>query len=155
MNKAKLRGAILAGQIALAGATAYCSVAGAATGGVIHFTGALVASPFDVSVGHAGGSRTSTAAETHMTDTAGRTTYVTFLPDPHNPPNAELSLSTASGAGAAKAVTATFTDGRGRLLRPDAAGKYYVGALGGTLSMRANGGDSSSAENVTLVTSYR
>lgn len=153
MNKAKLRAASLIARIALASATVYCSVAvaGSASGGVIYFTGALVASPFDISVGHTAGLRVSTAAEAHMTDTSGRTTYVTFLPDAHNPPNAELQLSAAS----AGAVSATFRDGRGRLVKPDAAGTYRVGALGGTLSMRPGDDTSPSATQVTLTTTYR
>ncbi|WP_244207010.1 hypothetical protein [Caballeronia pedi] len=138
----------------MASATVYCSVEAAAAGGVIYFSGALVAPPFNVSVEPSGGSRISATAGTHMTETGGRTTYVTFLPDPHNPPKAELTLSTASGAGRAGTVTATFKDGKGRLVKPDAAGKYEVGPLGGTLSMRAHDYASPSAEGVTLVTIY-
>ncbi|BAN22450.1 hypothetical protein [Caballeronia insecticola] len=150
MHQAKLRGASLAGRIALMGATVYCSVAAAASGGVIYFTGALVAPPFDVSVGPTAGSGISTSAQTRMTDTSGRTTYVNFLSDAHDPPNAELQLSAN-----ARAVVATFRDGRGQLVKPDAGGKYHVGALGGTLSMRANDGASPSETRVTLTTTYR
>ncbi|SAK58963.1 hypothetical protein [Caballeronia ptereochthonis] len=142
----------------LASATVCCSLAAeatAATGGVITFTGALVAPSFDVSVGSAPGSHAPFAAQTQITDTRGRTTYVTFVPEPNNPPNAEVSLSVAGHATGADALAADFTDGKGHIVRPDARGTYHVGALGGTLSMRANDDAPASPKQVTLMTNYR
>jgi hypothetical protein len=152
----KRKDARLTGLLALAGASAFCSITAAAApamGGVITFTGALLAPSFTVSAGRATGAYVSTAVGTQTTDTSGRSTYVMFFPEPTNPPNAELSLSVAN-ARDANALTTSFRDGQGRIVKPGADGAWFVGALGGTLSMHAND-DIPAATPVTIVTSYR
>ena len=123
-------------------------------GGTITFLGALAAPSFSVYVG-APGARTSTAAQNQTTDTSGRTTYVTFLPEPNNPPNADLSLSVAGHARSADVLSAGFRDGKGHAVKPGAGGTYHLGALGGTLSMRVADAAPPSPAQVTLLTSYR
>ncbi|KND54402.1 hypothetical protein BPUN_4736 [Candidatus Paraburkholderia kirkii] len=156
MKETNLRDATRPGRIALASALAGCLVATAATaatGGVITFTGALVAPSFDVSVGGSAPGSHASVAQTQIA--SGKTTYVTFVPEPNNPPNAELSLSVAGHATGADTLAADFRDGKGHVVGPDARGTYHVGALGGTLSMRAKDDAPSSPTRVTLMTNYR
>lgn len=157
MKNTNLRVATLAGRITVTTATVCFPVAVMATpgnGGVITFLGALTAPAFTVSAGAVADAHASTAARTQGSDTTEGTTYVTFVPDPNNPPNADLSLSAAGQAVSAKTLDARFRDGKGRIVKPNAGGTYHVGALGGTLAVRAND-DATSPMQVTLVTNYR
>jgi hypothetical protein len=139
----------------LAGTMAYCAAASAGSGGgVIYFTGGLLAPQFDISVGTPTASGASTAARTQRIDTSGRTAYVNLSPEPHDSPSAELSLSVAGRAVAADALATRFSDSQGNTVRPGAGGTYHVGALGGTLSMRTKDETSALATRVTLTTNY-
>ena len=157
MIKTNLRVAALRGTIALAGAALCCSVAAQTTlapGGTITFIGALAAPSFSVSVATSAGGRAPTAAQNQTTDTSGRTTYVTFLPEPNNPPNADLSLSVAGHARSADVLSVDFRDGKGHVVKPGAGGTYHLGALGGTLSMRVADAAPQFPAQATLLTSY-
>lgn len=158
MNTANLRVAALVGKIAVMSATACFSIAGEATaaaGGTVTFIGAILAPSFAMSVGSAAHAQGSTAAPTQITGTRGGTTFVSFLPVPYSPTNADVSLSVAGQARTADALTASFTDHKGRVVKPGPSGAYFVGAMGGTLSMRTKDDAPPSGTAVTLVTSYR
>lgn len=147
----------MAGKIALAGAVICGSVGAAATtvpGGVITFIGALVAPPFAVSVGSTAGTHVLTASQMSMQGKSGRTTYVSFVPEKNNSSSADLTLSVAGRARSADALTTSFTDGKGRTVTPGADGRYHVGVLGGTLSMRAPDDAPPGGAQVTLTTNY-
>jgi hypothetical protein len=157
MKNENLRVATLAGRIALTIATVCAPVAvmaAPATGGVITFVGALTAPGFTISAGAVTGAHASTATQTQGTDTRDGTTYVSFVSDPHNPSNADVSLSVVGQATSANTLAARFRDGKGRIVKPNAGGMYHVGALGGTLSVRANDKATSPAL-VTLITNYQ
>ncbi|SAL62446.1 hypothetical protein AWB70_05701 [Caballeronia cordobensis] len=156
----KRNGAHVTLLIALTGASVLYPMTGAATtrvpGGVITFRGALVAPPFDVSIGTTPTLGVSTAEQTRSGESSGNTLYVTYGADPRNPPNADVSLSVAGHAtNGGQALAASFSDGKGRKMTPGIGGEYHLGALGGTLAIRAKDDASSSATRVTIVTNYR
>lgn len=155
MIDAKLGRARRAGQLVLASAMSYCAMASAGTnGGVIYFTGSIVAPPFDVSVGS--GNASATASPKRIDQMSGRTAHVMFSAEPSDAPSAAVSMSVIghSPASGARVLATRFTDSRGNTTPSDAGGTYHVGKLGGTLSMRALDDTPASVTRVLLTTSY-
>jgi type 1 fimbria pilin len=156
MSDAKLGVTRRAGQLALASAVLYAAMASAGTnGGVIYFTGAIVAPPFEVSVGPAAAASAATAP-TRIDHASGRTAQVMFSAEPHESPSAELSMSVIGHgpASGARLLATRFTDSKGNTTPSRANGTYHVGRLGGTLSMRALDDTPASVTRVLLMTSY-
>ncbi|MDR5778742.1 hypothetical protein QCE63_04760 [Caballeronia sp. LZ065] len=155
MIDAKLGRARSAGQLVLASAVSYCAMASAGTnGGVITFTGSIVASSFDVSVGS--GNAVATASPKRIDQTSGRTAHVMFSAEPGESPSAAVSTSVIghSPASGARLLATGFVDSKGNTMPSDAGGTYHVGRLGGTLSMHALDDTPASVTRVLLTTSY-
>ncbi|MDR5756291.1 hypothetical protein [Caballeronia sp. LZ035] len=155
MIDAKLGRARRAGQLVLASAVTYCAMASAGTnGGVIYFTGSIVAPPFDVSVGSGNGS--ATPSPKRIDEMSGRTAHVMFSAEPSDAPSAAVSTlvighSPASGS---RLLATRFIDSEGNTTPSDSGGTYHVGKLGGTLSMHALDDTPASVTRVLLTTSY-
>jgi hypothetical protein len=133
----------------------------AANGGTIHFTGVIVAPPFELSTKNAvtkppgidnPGYRSNTDADS-------LTTIVTFVAPAHNAPSAEISLIVNDAGTSGRVVAANFTDRTTQAVPLIQKRAYHVGAAGGSLSLSLTGsktgaGRSSADTLITVVTSY-
>jgi hypothetical protein len=143
---------------------ALCASATAwADGGTIHFVGAIVAPTYGIVVGGGASSGASATLERQQGyDSATGVTTIVLTSEPNAAPRAELSVLTASGARTNPAaepgrrVEVSFTDGSGRRVTQDVAGRYQVGASGGVLTLAAKqSGLAADAALATVQLDYR
>jgi type 1 fimbria pilin len=120
-------------------------------GGTITFTGAIVAPPFDVSVG---GTQTgvTAGAGAFATRASASGATVTFATPSGGEPHATVALSSPMGL-PQHDVAGRFVDTTGRTQRADGAEAYHVGAQGGVLSLEPSA-VSRRAAPVQVVVSY-
>jgi len=126
----------------------------AAAGGTIHFTGMIVAPPFDVTP-VAG---TALTASGGVAGSAAQEVSVTYAAEPNSAPVANVSLVAVGNAssGSLAPVAARFTDTAGHELKPDEIGAYHLSGSGGVLKLSLRGDYATSVTAaVTVVTSYQ
>ncbi|MGJ7524174.1 hypothetical protein [Variovorax sp. GB1P17] len=99
-----------------------------AADGTIHFTGEIVAAPYEMKV------VARPSAVTHRV-VAGHTTEVVFLRQWVDRPSARVRVDALGGL----SVATAFTDTKGRQNAFDPAGEQHVGLDGGTLSIKPQG----------------
>ncbi|QNK67386.1 hypothetical protein [Variovorax sp. PAMC26660] len=99
-----------------------------AADGTIHFTGEIVAAPYEMQV------VAKAPAVTHRV-VAGNTTEVVFLRQWVDRPSARVRVDALGGM----SVATAFTDAKGRQNAFDPAGGQHVGLDGGTLSIKPQG----------------
>ncbi|MBV8453986.1 MAG: hypothetical protein JOZ29_17190 [Deltaproteobacteria bacterium] len=157
-RQASMRGTLKA----VAATTTLCASAAAwANGGTISFVGAVLAPTFDIAMGH-GPSAASAAMEGRQDyDAASGVTTVAYSSGPNAAPLAAVSIvatnfPNSEGASAPlRHIRVGFTDGSGRRISPDSAGRYLIGASGGVLTLAQKLSKAEHNSYAILVMDYR
>lgn len=132
------------------------TVGWAATGGMIRFTGAIVAPQFDISFTSAAGVP-ATRGMAASASRDGSTANVTFRPEPGNASSADVELDVVGSAMPGSnghgntVVSALFTDSRGRAYKKSPEGDYRVRRDGGVLALTETRSQGLHANDAVLV----
>lgn len=130
-------------------------------GGTIRFVGAVLAPTFDIAVGKRPSAALATMEGRQGYDAANGVTTVAYSSAPNAAPRAEVSVVASNGSvsegGSAtrRRIRVGFTDGSGRRVSPDAAGRYLIGASGGVLTLAQKLSKAERNSYATLVMDYR
>ena len=118
--------------------------------GTIHFTGAIVAAPYQVALVPPQQQRHPQQQPQRMkvASTGGRQAEVVFVRETVDRPSARMKVEMAH----TQAVSARFMDGRGRTQAIDPAQWHAIGQQGGTLSLLAWAQPQAGGPSAALVT---
>ncbi|PVY35824.1 hypothetical protein C7413_105109 [Paraburkholderia silvatlantica] len=133
-----------------------------ADGGTIRFVGALVAPTFDIAMGHSATGASATMERRQDYDGLRGFTTIAFSSEARVAPRANLSVLPANSRVAQgssvwrQRIRVRFINGAGRRVSPDAAGRYFIGASGGILTLAPRyAAQTADASHATVLMDYR